>query len=70
MIENNSYTKIVLESNKLNIRVECSHDNKKLAREYCAQKFLYKVYSRKFSKWVDLVKYYEEKRFIIDPFLK
>lgn len=73
-----------MESQVLKIRVECACDNKKTAREYCAQKFLkvrqlfylifhliwkQKLYQHKFKKWVDLVKYYEEKRYLKDSFL-
>jgi hypothetical protein len=39
-IKNDNYIKVVIESQSLGIKVECSYDNKKLAREYCAQKFL------------------------------
>ena len=44
-IKNDNYIKVVIESQSLNIKVESAYDNKKLAREYCAQKFL-KVYRK------------------------
>jgi hypothetical protein len=39
-LDNNCYTKVVIESERANIKVECSANNKKIAREYAAQKFL------------------------------
>ncbi len=65
-LKNDNYTKIVLESQFLNIKVESASDNKKSAREYCAQKFLKRLYKDKFTKWVELVKYYEDKGYIRD----
>jgi hypothetical protein len=39
-LNNNTYTKIVIQSEEMNIRTECSSDTKIKARQYCAQKFL------------------------------
>jgi hypothetical protein len=65
-IKNDNFTKVCIESDVLKIRVESSSDNKKSAREYAAQKFLRKIYKDKFSSWVELVKYYEDKVYIRD----
>jgi hypothetical protein len=65
-IKNDNFTKVCIESDVLKIRVESSSDSKKSAREYAAQKFLRKIYKDKFSNWVDLVKYYEDKVYIRD----
>ena len=63
-MKKDSYTKIVIESHILGIKVESASDNKKSAREYAAQKFLKKLYKDRFIKWVDLVKYYEDKVYV------
>jgi hypothetical protein len=65
-IKNDNFTKVCIESQTLKIYVESSSDNKKSAREYAAQKFLKKIYKEKFSNWVDLVKYYEDRVYIKD----
>lgn len=39
-LKNQNYTKVIIQSQAMKIKVECSSNNKRLAREYCAQKFL------------------------------